>query len=95
MEMSDTFKQDRGLTHGNYSLRAELAQRLKEQVRSSTNWTEYEMNALSAPQRESIEMICHKMARILEGDPNHLDHWVDIAGYATLIVNGLEGEVNS
>ena len=92
MEMSDTFKQDRGLTHGDYSLRAELAQRLKEQLRSSTNWS---VDALSAPQRESLEMICHKMARILEGDPNHLDHWADIAGYATLIVNELGGELNS
>ena len=29
-------------------------------------------------------MIAVKIARILNGDPNHFDSWIDIAGYATL-----------
>jgi hypothetical protein len=32
----------------------------------------------------ALEMICLKMARIVCGDPNHADHWDDIAGYAML-----------
>ncbi len=35
-------------------------------------------------------MIAHKIASILAGDPNEIDHWRDIAGYATLIVKELE-----
>jgi len=30
-------------------------------------------------------MILHKIARILNGDPEYSDNWHDIAGYATLI----------
>ena len=40
---------------------------------------------LNAAQRESLEMICHKIARILNGDPNYIDNWTDIAGYAVLV----------
>lgn len=34
-----------------------------------------------------------KLLRIL-GDPKHIDSWQDIAGYATLVVEYLEGETN-
>ena len=42
-------------------------------------------------QWEALEMIVHKMGRIVNGDPDVTDHWVDIAGYATLIADRLEG----
>jgi hypothetical protein len=32
-----------------------------------------------------LEMIAHKIGRVLAGDPNHADHWDDIAGYARLV----------
>jgi len=38
----------------------------------------------SDAQYSSIMMITHKMARIANGNPDHEDHWLDIAGYATL-----------
>jgi hypothetical protein len=41
-------------------------------------------------QRESLDMIAHKIARILNGNPNVHDHWHDIAGYATLVANDLK-----
>ena len=31
-----------------------------------------------------LEMIVHKIGRILAGNPNHLDHWVDVEGYARI-----------
>jgi hypothetical protein len=37
---------------------------------------------MSYVQREAIDMICHKLGRILSGDPSHPDHWLDIQGYA-------------
>ncbi len=37
-------------------------------------------------------MIFHKIARIINGDPNYADSWVDIAGYATLVANRLENK---
>jgi hypothetical protein len=42
-------------------------------------------------QWEAIEMIVHKMARIVNGNPDKVDNWVDIAGYATLVADRLEG----
>jgi hypothetical protein len=42
-------------------------------------------------QDEALSMIVMKISRILTGDPNHADHWADIAGYATLIANELSG----
>jgi hypothetical protein len=42
-------------------------------------------------QWEAIEMIVHKLGRILNGNPDKVDNWVDIAGYATLVADRLEG----
>jgi hypothetical protein len=37
-------------------------------------------------------MICHKLGRIVNGDPNYADSWIDIAGYAKLVADRLEGK---
>jgi hypothetical protein len=42
-------------------------------------------------QWEALEMIVHKIGRIVNGNPDVVDHWVDIAGYATLVADRLEG----
>ena len=39
---------------------------------------------------ESIDMICHKLGRIANGDPFYDDSWRDIEGYARLVTNFLE-----
>jgi|SRR5688572_53085 len=49
--------------------------------------------ALAADQREALEMNAHKVARILNGDPDYSDSWRDIAGYATLVADRLDGKV--
>lgn len=36
------------------------------------------------------EMVQHKVARILNGDPRYDDNWVDIAGYSTLVAQRLK-----
>lgn len=41
---------------------------------------------------ESITMICHKLARIANGDPTYDDNWRDIAGYSQLVVDILHGK---
>lgn len=42
-------------------------------------------------QREAMQMICSKLARLACGDADHVGSWHDIAGYATLVVKDLEG----
>jgi len=64
-------------THGSFSRHAEVTQQMKKIM------SPY-MLPLNKEQREAIEMILHKIGRIAAGDPNHHDHWDDIAGYATL-----------
>lgn len=47
---------------------------------------------LAYDQLYALDMICAKMARIINGDANLIDSWADIAGYATLVANRLERE---
>ena len=42
-------------------------------------------------QWEALEMIVHKIGRIVNGNPDKVDSWVDIAGYATLVADRLQG----
>lgn len=46
---------------------------------------------LSPDQYEALHMICHKIGRIINGDADYADSWIDIAGYAQLIASRLEG----
>lgn len=78
---------ERNKVHGNYSENSHLAQTFKDFARNADGWIN-----LRYTQRESVEMILCKIARMLAGDCNHIDHWQDISGYATLISKELSGE---
>jgi hypothetical protein len=77
----ETTLAQRGQEHGEFSEMANITQQLKDVMHNAegTHW-----EALSADKKEALEMIVHKIARILCGNPEHKDHWHDIAGYATL-----------
>lgn len=75
---------ERQATHGDFVAHANSTQSLKYAMRLGTNWGE-----LLAYQIEALEMIQHKIGRILSGNPDHIDHWDDIAGYATLVARRL------
>ena len=76
---------EREKTHGSFAVHSEISQSLKSCLWHREGWLR-----CSTLQREALEMILHKAARIIAGKPNHADHWQDIAGYATLVVNYLE-----
>jgi len=76
---------ERGRTHGDFERHAEITQRIKFVMTGSYNW-----NCMSYCQREALDMIAHKIGRILAGDPSYKDHWVDIAGYAQLVADRCE-----
>jgi hypothetical protein len=48
---------------------------------------------LEDDQIEALDMIASKIARIVNGNPDHVDSWVDIAGYAQLVADRLQGTV--
>jgi hypothetical protein len=37
-------------------------------------------------------MICHKIGRAINGDPDYDDTWVDMAGYPQLVADRLRGK---
>lgn len=79
---------ERGARYGTFTDHAEIAQRLKAVMR------QYEAARgcdLDPDQREALEMIAHKIARIINGDPDYADSWHDIAGYAQLVADRLNG----
>jgi hypothetical protein len=77
----------RELTHGSFAETALIATQLKHTIQGAVFRREQRKQApLSPRQREALEMIATKTARILAGDPSALEHWEDIAGYAKLIV---------
>lgn len=73
---------ERAKTHGDYALHADLTQNLKIALHSAPNWL-----TLNAMQREALEMIAHKIGRVLAGRSDFKDHWDDIAGYAKLVAD--------
>lgn len=78
---------ERGKRYGNFPEHAYITQNIKEAMRNSPNWDD-----LSPDMKESLEMIAHKVGRILNGDPLYKDSWHDISGYATLVEDSLPGE---
>lgn len=86
----DKVLDERGSRYGTFEGHAIVAQSLKMIVR--TNLVA-KNKVLKASQQEALDMIMHKVARIINGDPNYADSWVDIAGYAKLVADELEGKV--
>jgi hypothetical protein len=83
----DSVLAERGSRYGDFKTHAEITQTLKAVVASQL----IRLNKhLSPSQQESIDMIFHKIGRIINGDPNYIDSWVDIGGYSKLIVDELE-----
>lgn len=67
----------RGATHGDYRAMSTRIQQIKSVMRMGSKWID-----MSEPQKEALELIATKIGRIIEGDPEHLDHWQDLSGYA-------------
>ena len=77
---------ERGARYGRFDSHAAITQKIKRDMRHCEGWLR-----LADDQQECLEMLAHKIGRILNGDPNYDDSWIDIAGYATLVVNRLHG----
>ena len=80
--------EERGRRYGKFTGHANVAQALKRTISANL---ESRKKYLASDQQEALDMICHKIARIVNGDPDYADSWVDIAGYAKLVADRLEG----
>jgi len=79
---TSTLLAERGKTHGDFTEHAMITQMLKAAMTTNEGWTR-----LTHVQREALEMIVHKIGRIIAGRPDFRDHWDDIAGYAKLVAD--------
>jgi hypothetical protein len=79
---------ERGDRYGTFTGHAEIAQRLKGTIH---HFAAVRACDLDPDQSEALDMIAHKIARILNGDPDYADSWIDIAGYAQLVADRLIG----
>lgn len=76
--------QQRGTRYGKFETHANITQDLKMTLQAHPGWEK-----LTRTHREALDMIMHKVGRILNGDPNYIDSWHDIQGYAKLVEDHL------
>ena len=78
MNVDDTLIQ-RGVRYGNYKEDvSRVSQALKETVRSGAEWKE-----MDDDMKESLDLICNKISRIVNGDPWFMTH-----GMTSLVMLG-------
>ena len=76
----DNTLNERGERYGKFKDVASTTYALQEILRDAKSYKH-----MSDDQVIALDMICNKMARIVNGDPSYLDNWHDISGYATLV----------
>ena len=84
---TETILNERGNRYGTFVNNAATSQALKRLMAEHLAKQEQK---LDDDQWEAMEMIAHKLARIINGDPDYHDNWADIAGYAKLVADRLE-----
>ena len=80
---NDTIKV-REQSHGDFGSLADISQSLKLTLQIGSAFPKW-----SRVQVEAVGMICVKLARIANGNPHLEDHWLDIQGYAELVLRSL------
>lgn len=86
----DAVLAERGSRYGDFISHARITQFFKEFTYLTLR---NKQKTLASDQQEALDMIFHKIGRILNGDPDYADSWIDIAGYAKLVADRLEGKV--
>lgn len=81
MSAVETTLAERATSHGDFGDHAHITQALKA-LMHGPGW-----ERANDSEREALQMIAHKMGRICAGNPHFHDHWLDIAGYATLVAD--------
>ena len=80
-----TILAERGKNYGSFVGQALIAERVSKAM-ECPGW-----DRLAVDQKHALRVIADKIARMLNGNPDYIDNWADIAGYATLVVRRLEG----
>jgi Domain of unknown function (DUF6378) len=90
MQTVDEILKQRGAEYGQFKDHAALSQELKAVISSALATRK---KTLEPDMAEALDMIIHKVARVINGNAKSIDQWVDIAGYSTLVADRLQGKV--
>lgn len=90
-QSTDQILEQRGSRYGKFENHAALSQKLYTSIIAHIQ-LHGDISTMQPYHLESLSMICHKLARIANGDPNYDDNWKDIAGYAELVVKILHNK---
>lgn len=71
----------RASVYGSFVHNASVAQAIKTAMRTP-HWNNLPMDV-----REGLDLIALKISRIATGDPEYLDNWDDIGGYAKIVAD--------
>jgi hypothetical protein len=85
----DTVLDERESQYGSYMQSADTAIKIKSALHNAIARNDLH---LYPDQLMSLDMIAVKLSRIANGNPAHRDSWIDIAGYATLVADRLQGK---
>ncbi len=83
----DAVLTERGARYGNFEDHARITQAVKAAMVDSPNWS-----VLRDDTREALEMVAHKVGRMLNGDPEYIDNVIDIIGYMQLVLDRMQGK---
>ncbi len=78
-DIKDTLAQ-RGSVYGDFREQGRITQNLKRAMHDSPNW-----HKLPGYMKEGLDMVQHKISRLLNGDPLYDDNVHDILGYIKLM----------
>lgn len=79
MNIDDTLA-ERGKRYGMFVEHAAIAQNIQDVMRVVPGW-----GRLASDQKQALTVIADKIARMLNGDPDWIDNWHDVIGYAKLV----------
>lgn len=81
MQIDDILLQ-REQQYGNFFSRSKISQDFKSLIHNGLSY-----KSLKPDQKEALEMIATKVGRIVNGNPDFLDSWIDIQGYCQLVID--------
>lgn len=80
----DSMLDQREARYGDFRDHSVITQNIKRAMQAAPKYQN-----LEDWKKESLEMIAHKIGRILNGDSDYKDSWTDIIGYTRLIEQDL------
>lgn len=91
----DSILDERGKRYGKFTGHAAVSRAIQNIIREGFEESEIvnSIDDIDDDMSESLFMIAHKLGRIVNGNPWYADSWVDIAGYAKLVADRLEENI--